>query len=120
MPIYEYQAVNTKKGCEICHAGFEYIQAIDEKPLSHCLTCGHRVKRVISWCHAAVIDPSPEHVRVERRITEYEKAGLYSHAAELADKHSHKINDKRLKERALEDYKKAGYSLESPLNSDTS
>jgi hypothetical protein len=57
---------------------------------------------------------------VERKITEYEKAGLYSHAAELADKHSYKIKDRRLKERALDNYKRAGYDLDSTLNSDSS
>ena len=120
MPIYEYQAENPEKGCRQCREGFEHIQGINEGPLSNCLDCGERVKRVISRCHAAVIDPSPEHIAVERKITEYEKAGLYSHAAELADKHSHKTKGKRLKERALDNYKRAGYDLDSTLNSDSS
>ena len=119
MPIYEYQAEVPEKGCTICREGFEYIQGIDEKPLSHCLNCGNGVKRIISWCHAAVIDPSSERTGVEREVTEYEKAGLYSHAAELADKHSHKSKDKLLKERALENYKKAGYDLDSTTDIDT-
>ena len=34
---------------------------------------------------------------------------MWSHAAELADKHSEKTQDKGLKTRALENYKKAGY-----------
>lgn len=116
MPIYEYQAEIPEKGCKICREGFEYIQGIDEIPLSNCLKCGKRVKRIISWCHAAVIDPSPGYSRVERKITEYERAGLYSHAAELADKHSHKSKDRLLKERALENYKKAGYRFGSTIN----
>jgi len=119
MPIYEYQAEIPEKGCKVCREGFEYIQGIGERPLSNCLNCGKRVKRIISWCHAAVIDTSPEYGRVERRITEYERAGLYSHAAELADKHSHKSKDKLLKERALENYKKAGYKFDSTINNDT-
>ncbi len=119
MPIYEYQAESPDQGCSRCRESFEYIQGIDETPLSHCLNCGKRVKRVISLCHAAVVDPSPEHIRVERKITEYEKAGLYSHAAELADIHSHKIKDKRLKDRALENYKKAGYNLNSIPDGET-
>ena len=120
MPIYEYKAENPEKGCKICREGFEYIQGINERPLSNCLDCGDGVKRVISRCHAAVIHRSAEHIAVERRITEYEKAGLYSHAAELADKHSHKVKDKRLKERALDNYKRAGYDLDSTLNSGSS
>jgi putative FmdB family regulatory protein len=119
MPIYEYQAEIPEKGCEICREGFEYIQGIGESPFSDCPNCGKRVKRIISWCHAAIIDPSTEHSRVEGKITEYEKAGQYSHAAELADKHSHKSKDKLLKERALENYKKAGYKFDSTINNDT-
>lgn len=119
MPIYEYQAEISGKACNVCQEGFEYIQGVDEKPLSHCPHCGGRVKKIISWCHAAVIDPSPDHTRVEKKITEYEKAGLYSHAAELADKYSHKAKINLLKERALENYKKAGYDFDSSSRGDT-
>jgi len=118
MPIYEYQADISEKSCTICREGFEYIQGIDEKPLSHCPHCGKKVKKIISWCHAAVIDTSPEYTSTEKKIAEYEKAGLYSHAAELADKHSHKTKDKLLKERALENYKKAGYNFDSTTEND--
>ena len=47
MPIYEYQAESPDKGCKLCREGFEYIQRIDEKPVSHCRDCGKRVKRII-------------------------------------------------------------------------
>jgi len=118
MPIYEYQAEVPKKGCTICKEVFEYIQNVDENPLSHCPHCGKRIKKIISWCHAAVIDPSPEHSRTEKKIAEYENGGLYSHAAELADKYSHKTKDGLLKERALENYKKAGYNFDSTKSND--
>ena len=118
MPIYEYQAEIPEKACKVCRKGFEHIQGVDEKPLSHCPHCGKRVKKIISWCHAAVIDPSTEHIGTERKITEYEKAGLYSHAAELADKYSDKTKDKLIKERALENYKKAGYDFDSSSGND--
>jgi hypothetical protein len=36
---------------------------------------------------------------------------MYSHAAELADKESEKPEKAPLKERAMEDYKKAGYNF---------
>ncbi len=66
-----------------------------------------------------------EDARVKRVVEEYEKAGMWSHAAELADKHSEKTRDKALKTRALDNYEKAGYNtgvLEkqntgSPINS---
>ena len=112
MPIYEYQAKISSKGCSMCSKGFECLQHLDEAPLAHCPSCGEEIKRIISWCHAAVVDSSPEETRTEQRIAEYEKDGLYSHAAELADKYSHKTKDRLLKERALEDYKKAGYNFD--------
>ena len=111
MPIYEYQAASTENGCKICKKGFEYIQNIDERPLSLCPHCGEAVKKIISWCHAAIIEQSSEYTDVQRKVAGYEKEGMYSHAAELADKYSHKTNDNLLKERALVDYKKAGYNL---------
>jgi putative FmdB family regulatory protein len=119
MPIYEYQAEDREKACTMCRARFEYLQGVNEMPLSHCPYCGERVKKVISWCHTAVIDPSPEYDRVERTVAEYEKAGMHSHAAELADKYSHQTKDKLLKERALENYKKAGYNFDSTATNDS-
>jgi hypothetical protein len=59
------------------------------------------------------METSEEHVSVSNKITEYEKSGMWSHAAELADKHSENIKDKSLKIRALENYKKAGYRSDS-------
>jgi len=119
MPIYEYEAELPGQGCEKCMRGFEYLQGIEERPLSHCPSCGKRIKRIISWCRAAVIEPLAENAAVERKIGEYERDGRYSHAAELADKHSHKIKDSVLKERALENYKKAGYNFDAGVEGDT-
>jgi putative FmdB family regulatory protein len=113
MPIYEYEPLNPKKSCPKCIDRFEIIQGIDEKPLSLCPNCGQKVKKVISWCRAAVIETSDEHLSVEKKITEYEKQGMWSHAAELADKHSEKVKDKGIKMRALDNYKKAGYDADS-------
>jgi len=48
---------------------------------------------------------------VEKKVSEYERQGMYSHAAELADKVSEKPERAHLKERAMENYKKAGYDL---------
>jgi putative FmdB family regulatory protein len=113
MPIYEYQALNLKRACHKCRDIFEFFQGINEKPLSSCPYCGKKVKKIISWSHAAVMETSDEHVRAEKKIKEYEKSGMWSHAAELADKHSEKTKDKDLKTRALENYKKAGYDADS-------
>ena len=113
MPIYEYEAVDIRHACARCRRRFEVLQGINEPPLRECPSCGQRVRKVISWCRAAVVETSEEHARVEQQISEYEKQGMWSHAAELADKHSEKIKDKDLKIRALEDYEKAGYDAKS-------
>jgi hypothetical protein len=41
---------------------------------------------------------------LEGKLQDYESQGMWSHAAELADKSG-------LQERALDDYKKAGYNF---------
>jgi putative FmdB family regulatory protein len=113
MPIYEYESPDPRKGCKKCLSRFEIIQGIDEIPLSECPYCGGDVRKVMSWCRAAIVETSDEHVRVKKEISEYEKQGMWSHAAELADKHSENIKDKGTKMRALENYKKAGYDVDS-------
>jgi putative FmdB family regulatory protein len=113
MPIYEYEAVNPKTACPTCRGGFEMFQNLDENPIKACPKCGNRVKKVVSLCHAAIVETSEESARVERQVKNYESAGLWSHAAELADKHSEKTKDKALKMRALDNYKKAGYDADS-------
>ena len=109
MPIYEYQAVADDKACPKCRRAFEVIQGIKERPLKTCPECGARVKKLISRCRAAVVEADPEYTRVTGQIKDYESQGMYSHAAELADKQAAKTKDKNLKSRALDNYQKAGY-----------
>jgi len=113
MPIYEYQALTPENACSECRDGFEILQQIHHPPLTNCRHCGHEVKKIISWCRSAIMETSGEHVSVSNQITEYEKSGMWSHAAELADKHSEKVKDPGLKTRALDNYKKAGYDADS-------
>lgn len=113
MPIYEYKAAKLSQTCNQCREGFEVFQGIKEKPLSTCPSCGQKVKKLISWCRSAVIEQSQEDSAVNENLKKYEKAGMWSHAAELADTHSEKNKDKNLKTRALENYKKAGYNADS-------
>ena len=113
MPIYEYQAIKPEASCPHCRNGFEALQQIKEKPLLKCPHCGQSVKKIISWCHSAVMETSEEHTGVVNKIKDYENAGMWSHAAELADKQSQKVKDKNLKTRALDNYKKAGYDSDS-------
>ena len=109
MPIYEYLAKNPGKSCKHCGKPFEVLQAVKDEPLRSCPECGRPVKRIISWCRSAVMDSSEECRRVESKIKGYEASGMWSHAAELADKHSEKTKDKSLRMRALDNYSKAGY-----------
>jgi len=110
MPIYEYEPVDLNKSCNKCKYGFEFIQQINDEPLTQCPRCGHDVRKIISWCRAAVMEISEEHAHIGRKIAAYEKEGMWSHAAELADTHSEKIKDNQLKMRAIDNYEKAGYN----------
>jgi len=109
MPIYEYQAMDPEKGCRLCRTRFEHLQSLRDPALEGCPRCGGPVRKLISWCRAAVVEIPGDSAAVESRIRGYEKEGMWSHAAELADKHSEKTSDKALKTRALENYEKAGY-----------
>ena len=102
MPIYEYKA--TVRGCEYCRNGFEIMQRMDDKPLGECPKCRVPVKRVPSRFRACVIETPDEVTGVEKKLHDFEKEGMWSHAAELADKEG-------LEDRAREDYKKAGYEM---------
>lgn len=110
MPIYEYEPIDLNKSCNKCRYGFEFIQQMNDDPLTKCPGCGHGVRKIISWCRAAVMETSEEHAQIGRKIAAYEKEGMWSHAAELADTHSEKIKDTRLKMRAIDNYEKAGYN----------
>jgi putative FmdB family regulatory protein len=109
MPIYEYRAQHPESSCRHCRTSFEVLQTLKEPPLGTCPECGNRVVKLISWCRAAVVDTPGEVTEAESSIRRYEKEGMWSHAAELADKQSEKTKDSALKTRALENYEKAGY-----------
>jgi putative FmdB family regulatory protein len=110
MPIYEYEAAQPERSCARCATPCEVLQGLREEPLDSCPYCGSPVRKVISWGRGAVMEGGEEDALVKRVVGEYEKAGMWSHAAELADKHSEKTRDKALKTRALDNYEKAGYN----------
>ena len=112
MPIYEYQAIDPQKGCSKCRDRFEVLQKVNDPPLNRCPSCGGKIRKIISWCRAAIVESSEESLKVERKIQEYEREGMWSHAAELADKHAEKTKDASLRMRALDNYKKAGYDVD--------
>ncbi len=102
MPIYEYRAI--KDGCSYCRRGFDTLQRMSDKPLSACPKCGAKVRRSVSRFSANVTESPEEAASLEEQIQGYEAEGKWGHAAELADKAG-------LQERALNDYKKAGYNF---------
>lgn len=102
MPIYEYRSI--EKGCEYCIRGFDTIQKMSDEPLVKCPKCGSAVKRVISRFLACIIETPEETASLDSKLKDYEGQGMWSHAAELADKSG-------LEERALNNYKKAGYNF---------
>ncbi len=112
MPIYEYQAIDPQKGCSKCRDRFEVLQKVNDLPLNRCPSCGGKIRKIISWCRAAIVESSEESLKVERKIQEYEREEMWSHAAELADKHAEKTKDASLRMRALDNYKKAGYDVD--------
>lgn len=46
MPIYVYQVVEGRKGCERCSGGFEEIESLSAPPTAVCPDCGAPVARV--------------------------------------------------------------------------
>lgn len=111
MPIYEYVTVDSKSGCERCKRPFEVMQGIREEPLSSCPACGAAVRRRISPVRIIIPGAAAGRDPVEQQVADYERQGMWSHAAELADKESEKPEHAHLKERAMEDYRKAGYDV---------
>jgi putative FmdB family regulatory protein len=111
MPIYEYEAKSSGRKCRKCSSGFEVIQRLSDSPLSSCPECGGEVRRRISRPRVILPGSARGEDEVERKVADYESKGMYSHAAELADKESEKPEKARLKERAMENYKRAGYNF---------
>jgi putative FmdB family regulatory protein len=46
MPVYEYRAI--RHGCDYCEPGFEYLQRLDEEPLTVCPHCGEACEKILS------------------------------------------------------------------------
>lgn len=109
MPIYEYVTADPTRACAGCAAPFEVIRPSGAAPVTACPRCGASVQKMVSRC-LAVFAVTDAGAAVGRRVTEHERQGQWSHAAELAEKQSEKSGDRALRERALDNYKKAGYS----------
>jgi putative FmdB family regulatory protein len=111
MPIYEYEPASPGRGCRKCSPVLEVIQRISDTPLSTCPECGKEIRRKISRIRVILPGSAKGKDEVEKKVADYESQGMYSHAAELADKESEKPERAHLKERAMEDYRKAGYDF---------
>jgi len=102
MPIYEYKPV--RAGCRYCSIGFDALQKMTDPPLQSCPKCGAPVCRVFSRFTACSAETADEASLLDGKLRDYEQKGMWSHAAELADKSA-------LNERAMDNYKKAGYNF---------
>lgn len=111
MPIYEYEATTSERNCPKCSSPFEVIQSISELPWQSCPECGLGIRRRISLPRIILPGSARGKDETEQKVAEYERQGMYSHAAELADKASEKPEKAHLKERAMENYRKAGYDV---------
>jgi putative FmdB family regulatory protein len=111
MPIYEYAPSAGDNGCSHCRAGFEVLQGINDRALEVCPSCGGAVRRCISVTRVLIPGTAAGKDSIERQVAEYERQGMFSHAAELADKESEKPERAHLKERAMENYKRSGYDV---------
>lgn len=111
MPIYEYEGVSPKRKCKKCASVFEILQPISAAPLTSCPECGGAVRRRISRSRVILPGSAKGDSEAERKIAAYERQGMHSHAAELADQEGEKPESAHLKERAMDNYRKAGYDF---------
>jgi hypothetical protein len=71
--------------------------------MKNCPRCSAEVRRLVSPFSACAVETA-DSATLENKLQDYESQGMWSHAAELAD-------NSGLKERALDDYRKAGYNF---------
>ena len=113
MPIYEYENPDPAHACARCANRFELIRPAGTETVSACPECGSPVQRVVSRCRAVVANHDASQARAGTAVADYERQGMWSHAAELAEKLSESTKDRSLRDRALDNYKKAGYDAAS-------
>lgn len=109
MPIYEYESLDPSQACRTCSEPFEVLSRNGASSLSVCPECGAPVRRIVSRAHAVNVESGSRDGTAENSIKNYEKQGMWSHAAELAEKRSVITKDPALFNRALDNYKKGGY-----------
>jgi predicted amidophosphoribosyltransferase len=80
------------------------LQKMSDPPLKACPKCGAPVNRAFSRFAACSAEPADEDKMLDDKLRDYEQKGMWSHAAELADKSA-------LNERAMDNYRKAGYNF---------
>lgn len=113
MPIYEYENPDPANACAGCANRFELIRPAGAEAVSVCPECGAPVQRVVSRCRAVVAAHDAPNARAGTAVADFERQGKWSHAAELAEKLSAATKDQSLRDRALDNYKKAGYDAAS-------
>lgn len=75
MPIYEYRASGSNR-CDVCHAGFEVMQKLNDRRLDRCPQCDAAVTRVISAAAIAKPGPALDQSNLEKHgFTQYKRSG---------------------------------------------
>ena len=109
MPIYEYKAAAGDNSCPHCRDGFEVLHLTGNEATICCPRCGQAVRRLLSAARVKINNSNETSRLVDQEISCLEKEGKWSHAAELADQQAARSKDPFLEERAMTNYKKAGY-----------
>lgn len=73
MPIYEYE--HEFDECELCDFRFGVVQAVGEKPLEFCPSCGLKVKRVVSLVRVLKSRPMSASRAAKAGFTTWKKSG---------------------------------------------
>ena len=87
MPTYDYK-------CESCDNTFEYFQNMSDKPLSKCLDCNGKVRRLVSGGSGLIFKGSGFY------LTDYAKNdSKEKKPAKSDEKKSKKVKEKKVKEK---------------------
>jgi putative FmdB family regulatory protein len=72
VPTYEYEKLDGD--CEICPGRFAAIQTLNEPQLTHCPTCGLKVRKVISQANFKTSTPTSADRAAQHGLTTYKRA----------------------------------------------
>ena len=110
MPIYEYEPLRPKAGCDkcaTCGGTFEAIVRIGASP-PPCPSCRSRKNTKLMGAPAIQIKEARATGRIEKRVKNYLKDGKFSEATRFADKASSMVKSDKVKRIADKLHEKTG------------